>query len=771
MSTQQTASHLLEENAEFLRRLALALLGRRDGVEDVLQEVSVAALRNERVAVERGRPWLTVVLKNAARKMWRTQKRQGMRQLARAKLDEGRVASDAPSFVEQLEMARRLHDAVDQLPESQREAITLRYYQGLKPGAIADRLVTPVETIRTRIKRGLSNLRARLGEDDERWRGRLLLLAAPGTLGAAQDAGVATATTAAATVAWWSVPVAAVLVVGAAAGAWAVLSNGSAPGEGQDARSTALAAAGEADEAPAPDPGPWEGFPEPDPPADVDEPATPVPGAPLVAEERNASKWAGTDEEWKALVRAMRLYLDPDEDLWRGRIPVREALAKQRKRGYDLLADMPTLRRLIYEARGFHAQFNDRSYLRDTEGKLKKEGSATHIRSDELLIGWVTPKSYPKKNKAFAKGKRPKEYPLLVSTIEKRDQNENPQWPAFALLSRRYPSKKKEHWGTFQNEWLTLVPVASAGRYIDKEGRLETSKIFYPINQFCRRYHVDFDRIVFDGGQEALTVACKDTYMFAGVVLRKAEIKTDVDRELVVNAQHLPLFVHSNDKLAEDLKAAGHPLVTTGGDDELKTWLGARGRTIPKKFTWQIATPAHTFAHWMTFEEVMWAAQKREVNVEVLATEENPNTIKIESIGVRRLSLFLNDEIVDLGRKVRVVINGHLMKDERPTRDFDVTFYRDPLNLRKSMMFSLLFPVRMPRIAVKAPKPVEKAPDEPMEPEAVQVKAAKYLAAAKKLIAAGKFKAARQRLLACIDLGNTPSRNEARALLKEIKDK
>ncbi|MCP5070179.1 MAG: hypothetical protein GY946_26730, partial [bacterium] len=341
----------------------------------------------------------------------------------------------------------------------------------------------------------------------------------------------------------------------------------------------------------------------------------------------------------------------------------------------------------------------------------------------------------------------------------------------FALLSRRYPNKKREHWGTFQKAWLTLVPVASAGRYIDKEGRLETGKIFYPINQFCRRYHVDFDRIVFDGGQEALAVACKDTYMFAGVVLRKAEIKTDVDRELVVNAHHLPLFVHGNDKLAEDLKAAGHPQVTTGGDDELKTWLGQRRRTIPKKFTWKIATPAHTFAHWMMFEEVMWAAQKREVNVEVLDTEEDPNTIKIDAIGVRRLSLFLNDDIVDLDRKVRVVINGHVMKDERATRDLDVTFYRDPLNLRKSMMFSLLFPVRLPRIAVKDPLPGFRPREEPLADEASQAKAARYLDAAKRLLAKDNDSAARARLEACIDLGNTPSRAEARSILGALVGK
>ena len=502
-----------------------------------------------------------------------------------------------------------------------------------------------------------------------------------------------------------------------------------------------------------------------------------LPGlTPAHAEDENENETVAAnaappqEEDREAIIKALTIYLDPDEDLWRGRLPMREALAKQKERGYDLLRDMPTLREYIYAARAFYPQFNDRNWLRDNAVKLEKGRGAMHIRSDELLLGWTTPKKYPKKNRAFTKGVRPKEYPLLVSTIEKQDQNKNPQWPAFALLNRRYPNKKKEQWGTFQNEWLTLVPVASAGRYIDKEGRLDGSKIFYPINQFCRRYHVDFSRIVFDGGQEALAVATKDTYMFAGVILRKAEIRTDEERELVVNAHAVPLFVHSNDKLAKDLKDAGHPDVTTGGDDELKAWLTSRERRIPTKFTWKIATPAHTFAHWMIFDEVMWAATKREVNVEVIDTEEDPNTIKIDAIGVRRLSLFLNDEIVDLSRKVRVVINGHLMKDEKPERNFDVTLNRDPLKLRKSMMFSLLFPVRMPRLAVKDPKPEEKGPEEPMASEEDQAAAKKYLEAAKKLIKAGKLDAAKKRLEGCIGKGNTPSRAEAKELLKGLPE-
>ena len=54
--------------------------------------------------------------------------------------------------------------AVLALAEPYRSAVLLRYYEELPPRAIARRLGVPVETVRTRVKRGVELIRMRLVE-------------------------------------------------------------------------------------------------------------------------------------------------------------------------------------------------------------------------------------------------------------------------------------------------------------------------------------------------------------------------------------------------------------------------------------------------------------------------------------------------------------------------------------------------------------------------------------------------------------------------------
>lgn len=57
-----------------------------------------------------------------------------------------------------------MRSALDALPPAQREAVALRYLEGLPPREIAAMLDVPVETVRTRAKRGLAQLRRDLEE-------------------------------------------------------------------------------------------------------------------------------------------------------------------------------------------------------------------------------------------------------------------------------------------------------------------------------------------------------------------------------------------------------------------------------------------------------------------------------------------------------------------------------------------------------------------------------------------------------------------------------
>lgn len=475
-----------------------------------------------------------------------------------------------------------------------------------------------------------------------------------------------------------------------------------------------------------------------------------------------------TGKDWEALREAFELYFDPDEDLFPGRKAVRTLLGKQ-KEGYDILGDMPSLKQLIYESRSFHKQMSDKGWQKtlDERPKHTRKSHIHGLKSSGLSLGWTLPKDYPRKNRDLDR-KRPAPWPLIVSTHTKSDFNKDTDFPVLASSPRLFP---KGEWQEVLNQWITMTPTAPAGAY-HRDDQLAMDRIIRPLARFAQHYHIDFDRIVLDGGQEALDMAHTAPMFWSGIVVRDGKMDAELAKALVPNFASLPIFIHSNAKLAKNLEDGGHKLVTSGGDAELKTWLDERRagkRPLPTSFTWNSHSSKHVFAWWVNIDLRVTAATKNELKVEVVDTEEDPNTIKIDAVGITSISLFLNDEIVDLDRPVRLLINGWEEKNEKLDRNLDIAFNTDPLKVRDTMFFALVFPARLPAERVRPPKAVEK-PTEPVASDEDQEKAAKYLAAAKKMIESGKSKDnILKRLNAVIELGNTPSRAEAQKLLKELE--
>jgi len=169
-------------HGDFVRSLARRLLYDADAAEDVVQETWLAWLlhppRTGGLSA-----WLQSVARNFALLLRRGDERRLRRERAVARPEPVAAADE---LVQREAVRRRVVEAVLGLGEPCRTVIVLRFYDGLPPRAIARQLGVGVDTVKTRLKRGLHRLRERLEEDEgaERsWSAVLLPLAGvPGAL-------------------------------------------------------------------------------------------------------------------------------------------------------------------------------------------------------------------------------------------------------------------------------------------------------------------------------------------------------------------------------------------------------------------------------------------------------------------------------------------------------------------------------------------------------------------------------------------------------------
>lgn len=175
----------LLDDAEWLRALAARLVGHRDAhaADDLVQDAVVARLGSGGrggPAPGSERAWLRRVAVNLVRQSFRRKARRRAREAAVA---ESRSAPPASDVVSRAQTHRLLVDAVLALDEPFRSTLLRRFFDHEEPAAIAAADGVPAATVRSRLHRGLAQLRARLtarhGGRREDWIGGVAALAAP----------------------------------------------------------------------------------------------------------------------------------------------------------------------------------------------------------------------------------------------------------------------------------------------------------------------------------------------------------------------------------------------------------------------------------------------------------------------------------------------------------------------------------------------------------------------------------------------------------------
>ena len=175
MDTPHIEPELLLERDGRLRALARALVRDAGAADDLVQDTWLAWL--ERGASARSLPaWLATLVRRAATRTRRTDERRARREgiVARAEAEPA-----THEILEREEARARVVAALAALAEPLRTTLVLRFLEDLPPRAVAARMRVPVETVRTRTRRGLDALRAELDrsfEARERWLAAVLPL-------------------------------------------------------------------------------------------------------------------------------------------------------------------------------------------------------------------------------------------------------------------------------------------------------------------------------------------------------------------------------------------------------------------------------------------------------------------------------------------------------------------------------------------------------------------------------------------------------------------
>lgn len=151
---------LLLRELGWVRELARSLLRNDALADDVVQETWLAASRQPAGSVQRVRPWLASIVHNQVRRLVRGRGRRAAREAAVA---AAAPAASSADIAERGALYRELTEAVMALEPPYRDAVLLRYLDGLSGTEVAERLGIGHGAARQRVARGLELLRARLG--------------------------------------------------------------------------------------------------------------------------------------------------------------------------------------------------------------------------------------------------------------------------------------------------------------------------------------------------------------------------------------------------------------------------------------------------------------------------------------------------------------------------------------------------------------------------------------------------------------------------------
>ncbi len=170
---EQAFASLYRRYSSTLFGFLIRILNSPPEAEDVLQEVFVHVWQRAADFDEtRGRvfTWLATIARSRAVDRQRATGARDRTEGKAAHEERPEDVSDAAEDAVRTELRKILLNALGEIPEGQREALLLAYFEGLSQSEIAERTGKPLGTVKTRTRDGLRKLRDLLRK---RMKGRL----------------------------------------------------------------------------------------------------------------------------------------------------------------------------------------------------------------------------------------------------------------------------------------------------------------------------------------------------------------------------------------------------------------------------------------------------------------------------------------------------------------------------------------------------------------------------------------------------------------------
>lgn len=164
------ASDLLATHGRWLRTVVLARVGQTQALEEVMQEIALAILRQTTPLVDPSRisPWLYRVAVRQSllfrRRCGRTRRMLSNAAGFRTVLEEERLPLRPEEVLVREERQKRVQQALQSMPPRDRDVLLLKYFEQWSYSQMAEHLGVSENTIESRLFRARQRMREVLSE-------------------------------------------------------------------------------------------------------------------------------------------------------------------------------------------------------------------------------------------------------------------------------------------------------------------------------------------------------------------------------------------------------------------------------------------------------------------------------------------------------------------------------------------------------------------------------------------------------------------------------